>query len=1069
MVADVPRQLQALAGVIRARIQAEYDKATAVGATWRLLKPLSQLAKLEGVALNDIKVCWSWLIADDGTVELPEFRRVRRLARLQSGLDKLMPVADPAPTAFPLAMQLPVTTLTSAPSTAIQQFSMPAAPPPAPPLLPPPPLPPPLPLLPPPPVKQDWSSFQLTIDEGALPATELAWTEFRFHLAQQLAGRLRICDLLSEHVWADLRTELDLRVEDCGVLDDLWRPVQTVLRVSTEALAGIRPEAVERARLVAAVFLSHVDALFDAELLCTYLLATRQGRRNGAKRLAHASASDDTPPDLRPATGGSFVLIEVGGDPMRLRLVLTHCALLGLQCKSGCIGPQAASRQAASKRKLGAQLPAFRQLPALICTAKGRAQHICNEAALIRAATNVLTSATRNCFGGSPSEDGQVPLEEWSTWDVQVCMAYLKQHGFWDGTYEASALLCCLFLAKYNRLSPTFNTRFAAVYAVHHDRPGPLPWWLERAAAHLQLYPAYFDALMFGSLEHDGIKPLQAALGFDVDSGAGIAMELVAFNAGKPRSAAAVLNRHVRNLPRNCRLITDCSQDWYETLLAMAAGWIAPCTSAQVLQQVWLGGVFPTDRVAVLQVARPVSGYQKKKADEEHSGQWQYCIISALLAQLVSFEARQAPLELERMASLPKDRSMAALECKCSGEAWWRQDMAEWARGPCAHRPTCNNGGHQADKLEENAQAPLHITQTPSAAKAAVEAITFRGLWSGAVAPIDLLSAAQVALHDVVHLKEHVDAVGLYRLALFVNRGELRTYVPNVTFPFEPLLRQWDKCERLRVWQQAHGADPLRVKARSVSADVAVSATVTETAGAIVTETASASEDGWIVPDGEVDSPEAAKEGASASEDSESSSDDSSECSVAVYAIGDKVEAQWNAANLRHKAWWDGSQSWVPGVITGVTRDGRNRVYDITYDDSDFPPDTSVDAQYIQPGSTDPYSISQEAAALASALPGSSSISQEAASASAAAASSMECCICLEAVEHEQTYTIQECTHTCCLQCLHTMLATCSAGKVREQHLIDLDDRAPSAACPLCRKPLSAREQRAIMKAAYHL
>ena len=84
----------------------------------------------------------------------------------------------------------------------------------------------------------------------------------------------------------------------------------------------------------------------------------------------------------------------------------------------------------------------------------------------------------------------------------------------------------------------------------------------------------------------------------------------------------------------------------------------------------------------MLQVARPVSGYQKKKADEEHSGQWQYCIISALLAQLVSFEARQAPLELERMASLPKDRSMAALECKCSvrsaSRSWTLKEPQGW-------------------------------------------------------------------------------------------------------------------------------------------------------------------------------------------------------------------------------------------------------------------------------------------------------------------------------------------------------------------------------------------------------
>ena len=107
---------------------------------------------------------------------------------------------------------------------------------------------------------------------------------------------------------------------------------------------------------------------------------------------------------------------------------------------------------------------------------------------------------------------------------------------------------------------------------MYNYRKGAPPWWLERSAAHLLQFSAYVDVVPFGSHEHDGIETLQTALGSNVHSGAGIAMPFVAFGADGLRSGPFVLRRLLQLLRRRCRLHLDAGSDWYETMLAVAAG-----------------------------------------------------------------------------------------------------------------------------------------------------------------------------------------------------------------------------------------------------------------------------------------------------------------------------------------------------------------------------------------------------------------------------------------------------------------------------------------------------------------
>mmetsp|Transcript_5745 Transcript_5745/g.12065 ORF Transcript_5745/g.12065 Transcript_5745/m.12065 type:complete len:549 (-) Transcript_5745:902-2548(-) len=391
----------------------------------------------------------------------------------------------------------------------------------------PPPPPPSAPLLPPPPPPSagavgalDWSSFEISIEDGALPDVELP---FDAQLASALAKYQSYTTMLSTDSWDSMARVWGIHESVHSQLASAWRPIATVLRVSTDASLCVSPEYRETAKVVAAFFMHFLTALVDAELLCIYLKQTRADRVSEAKHAHRATLEmQGDGPELLPSIGGCFVLVEQNGDPLSLRLVAILHAILGLQCKSGCIGRQLTNSVAVQKRRRAAtasgksmagsstsrrSIPA---IPSFICTSQGLEQNVCIEALILSMALKEFTQAWRRHFAG-------MQQHEWFGWDAQQALRHFLSASDSDPyPLGALALAVLLFLAKYSRLSPLSHTRLSSLYSVYHCRTGCKPWWRERNEAHLLLFAAYFDILCFGSPHHDGIETLQAALGFNV-------------------------------------------------------------------------------------------------------------------------------------------------------------------------------------------------------------------------------------------------------------------------------------------------------------------------------------------------------------------------------------------------------------------------------------------------------------------------------------------------------------------------------------------------------------------------
>ena len=153
---------------------------------------------------------------------------------------------------------------------------------------------------------------------------------------------------------------------------------------------------------------------------------------------------------------------------------------------------------------------------------------------------------------------------------------------------------------------------------------------------------------------------------------------------------------------------------------------------------------------------------------------------------------------------------------RCERDGWWlRETAAQASSGPCKWRSFDLSGGHTLEHLMPTAQAPyIILEQTASAAHAETAAATFEALCKGVPLPYDLLSSQQLMLHDLIHVKEHSDRVALQRLALFASREQLRSVILNLSFSYEPSIRQWDKHDRLRAWQEKHVKDQPFVQQR---------------------------------------------------------------------------------------------------------------------------------------------------------------------------------------------------------------------------------------------------------------
>ena len=170
-------------------------------------------------------------------------------------------------------------------------------------------------------------------------------------------------------------------------------------------------------------------------------------------------------------------------------------------------------------------------------------------------------------------------------------------------------------------------------------------------------------------------------------------MEMVAFNIGTLRSAAAVLRRLLCCMPVCATLHLDYAADYYmyDVLLALANGWIGdtPNLSALALHHRWLAGVFCGDRVGVVQLHRTSQGNQKRKDNEANSSRWKHAILSALLAEVAAVVYRNAPLQFLRVAHIPKAAQMGCKQMvqSCNPSALPSECvLLEWLEGPCKSR-----------------------------------------------------------------------------------------------------------------------------------------------------------------------------------------------------------------------------------------------------------------------------------------------------------------------------------------------------------------------------------------------
>jgi hypothetical protein len=171
-------------------------------------------------------------------------------------------------------------------------------------------------------------ALQLTVEPGALPNPCPPITTCTLGAVQTIAKYTSYKDMLPECYWDLLAHEWKLGHETTSVLDEAFIPI---FAVCAAALASVPHEASR----VAAVFVAYMVALVDA---CLFVIALEESCKSQGKR----------PPHLVPAIGGCFPLVRDGG-PNRLRYLNVGDAIIGTQCKSGCLGRQL--RESVSEQK----------------------------------------------------------------------------------------------------------------------------------------------------------------------------------------------------------------------------------------------------------------------------------------------------------------------------------------------------------------------------------------------------------------------------------------------------------------------------------------------------------------------------------------------------------------------------------------------------------------------------------------------------------------------------------------------------------------------------------------------
>jgi len=235
----------------------------------------------------------------------------------------------------------------------------------------------------------------LDVENGALPA-ELPVLDWNFVAA--IASAPTIDALLPSASWETLEQLYGVSGDMLQPIRELWEPVHMLFSALSQTP---RPTEVCSLMDCASFLQAYVVALLDAELFCEALRRRPHYREEA---------------ELVPVIGGRFPLVKVSNS--HLKLLKTCDCIFGLQCKSGCIGPQIPTSVAQQKKELAAMLastgqqgagegisgdndaaaaeipselesdiaatPKRNRLPRSICSDKGWTQDCCNEAALIQ-------------------------------------------------------------------------------------------------------------------------------------------------------------------------------------------------------------------------------------------------------------------------------------------------------------------------------------------------------------------------------------------------------------------------------------------------------------------------------------------------------------------------------------------------------------------------------------------------------------------------------------------------------------------------------------------------------------
>ena len=350
--------------------------------------------------------------------------------------------------------------------------------------------------------------------------------EFDFGLMKEL-GLLKLRDLLPQKSW--------LACAECGINDfsdveQLWAGVVHTIAAAT----GTTPNnsKVDLCRLLQ----YHMVGLVDAQLLAAHLRTRPEvGDLLGDRNL------------VRGVTGGVWSLDS-------------HDTIVGIMCKSGCIGEQVWKEP--EKEKFISPFPQHISTQAL---AKVK---MCKEAFLLSEAMGISEEGVECTYETIAELD-----------EIEASAAYKQLQDSNKPALFALLLAVLLFLSKYNKDEPTYNSSWASLYAAWHMRRHKEDsydaWHVERSSAHLLHKSPYMDSIPLGSLLTCEVGTFAKKLGFKVGQ-VSSPMDMVLWNHGKPRSIIAVARYQLLPAVMCGRIRLDTKFPYILAIITGAAGWLDP-------------------------------------------------------------------------------------------------------------------------------------------------------------------------------------------------------------------------------------------------------------------------------------------------------------------------------------------------------------------------------------------------------------------------------------------------------------------------------------------------------------